>query len=336
MHKVEISQDRFDRFVDALRALKPPPELEASTHSFKWSGTTDALANCYFAIVAICHQTTPVGERRLEGTIASEKKYGWDYLKEKWLRVASSNPKWCDPKFWATLPPIELSGLYEDEAVGKTLNRINERAALLNNAGRRLEYDRCQNISTSFLQHGRRLRGQTGFLHYLSSFAAYRDPVMKKSMFFLSLVSKECAWELVDPDSLLSPVDYHELRGHLRIGTITVNDSDLRSRVDRGLVLSEAEDIALRKKVQEVNDGAAHLTGNSTTVIHYLCWNIFRNCCPRDSKDTHCSTCGENCKLPRQYKTMPGYRGKCVFSDACLSANKPEKIIDPPYAGDFY
>jgi hypothetical protein len=159
---------------------------------------------------------------------------------------------------------------------------------------------------------------------------------MKKSMFFLSLATKECGWKLADPESLLSPVDYHELRGHLRIGTVKINDADLWLKIQRGLVLSEAEDVTIRQKVQEVNDRLAHLTGNSASVIHYLCWNIFRNCCPRESKDTHCSACGSNCMLPRQYKEMQGYQGRCVFSAACASAGKPEKVIDPPYAGDFY
>jgi hypothetical protein len=336
MDSVAIDQERFRDFVDALKRLKVPPELEASTHSFKWTGTPDELANAYFAIVAVCHQTSPVGERPLAGAVSGEEKRGWDYLKEKYLIAAAADRKWADVEYWMTLPPLELSELYRDPTQGLTLNRVNERALLLNDAGNRLREAGVRQISTAFDQHGRRLGGSTGFAQFLSSIEAYRDPVRKKTMFFMSLAVKECGWKLIDPTEMVSPVDYHELRGHLRIGTVVILDAKLREKVQRGLVLTEKEDTLVRQKVQEANDTAAQAAGITSSEIHYLCWNVFRNCCMRDADKTHCSTCGTTCKLPKQYKTMPGYEGRCVFSNACASANKPEKVIDPPYGGHYY
>jgi len=336
MDAITVPEDRYRAFVKALTALKVPAEQEATTHSFKWIGTSDDLANSYLAIVAICHQTSPVGERRLEGWIEGQQKFGWDYLKEKYLLAALADRKWSEPSFWVELSPEDLGNLFDDAKVGRTLNRINERALLLNDVGKRLLQAHYKYIRQGFEEHRCRLTGHSGFENFLSSLYAYRDPVMKKTLFFMSLAVKECGWKLADPADLRSPVDYHELRGHLRIGTVAVNDPALRRKIERGLVLTEKEDTHLRRKVQEVNDKASAEAGITSSVMHYLCWNIFRNCCPRPSDKTHCSECGPQCKLPQQYKDMPGYKGHCVFTSACSSANKPTKVIDPPYAGDFY
>jgi hypothetical protein len=336
MPRITIPEERYRAFVKVLSSLKVPQEQEATTHAFKWNGMPDDLANCYLAIVSICHQTSPLGERRLEGWIDGQQKFGWDYLKEKYLMAAVADKKWSEPSHWAELSPEDLGNLFEDSKVGRTLNRVNERTMLLNDAGKRLVQVSCKYVRTSFEDHGRRLSGHSGFGNFLKSLRAYRDPVMKKTLFFTSLAVKECGWKLVDPNDLRSPVDYHELRGHLRIGTVVANDATLRHKVERGLVLTEEEDTHLRQKVQEVNDRAAAEAGITSSMMHYLCWNIFRNCCPRPSEKTHCSECGPQCKLPQQYKEMSGYKGRCVFASACTSASKPNKVIDPPYAGDFY
>jgi hypothetical protein len=333
---VSIDDDKLRELVERIRALGVPEEQESSTHAFDWKGTREVLANCYFAIVAICHQTSPIGERRLEGTVRAQRKYGWDYLKERFLLRAMREPRWGDPAFWRDLPPLELAALYEDEAAGCTLNRVNERAFLLNDAGQRMLDNGVSKISESFVQHGRRLGGQAGFIGFLRSFEAYRDPVMKKTQFFLSLAIAECGWRVEDPELLSSPVDYHEVRGHLRIGTIRIHEQRLAEKLQRGLSLSEQEDTLVRTKVQQANDAAAEATGLTSSRIHYLLWNVFRNCCPREPALTHCITCGGRCTLPDPYKSMPGYAGRCVFAPVCASANRPDKLVDPPYVGHFY
>lgn len=328
---------------------KVPSELlEGAEHPFEWDRGPRELANAYFAIVAICHQTTPIGERGLQGYIDSEPdpRKGWDYLKQKFLITALRDPKWSSSSFWSELPPHELSALYQDdklsekygdETIGRTLNRINERAFLINDLGRVLARCGFKYIDEAFAQSNQTIGGSAGFLSFLqNNFKAYKDPVRKKSLFFLSIAEKECGWELKDPENLSSPVDYHELRGHLRIGTVTINDPELAHKVERGLALTESEDNDLRAVTQKVNDSLAVKTGLGSSRVHYLFWNVFRNCCPRESNKTHCASCGSSCKLPNQYKNMPTYEGRCIFSEICLSSGKPSKVIDPPYIGHYY
>lgn len=332
---VVLDTERVEAVAAIVQASSPPPEDESGDLSFSWNGSRDELANAYLAIVAICHQTSPLGERRLEGTVSGAIRVGWDYLKARFLIAADRDRWWTQPEYWTVVSPTELSAVYKDGTLGLTLNRVSERAYLLNDLGRMLRSKRVSGATDAFQSVGCRLGGDGGFLAFLASAEAYSDPIRKKGLFFCSIAMKECAWRPNDPDTLLSPVDYHELRGHLRIGTVRVVDSDLRERIERTVALSEREDTAIRAAVQRANDEMALKSGVTSSVLHYLLWNIFRNCCPRPSEATHCHACND-CKLPPQYKAMPTYAGRCIFAGVCESAGRPAKVVEPPYAGHFY
>lgn len=59
-----------------------------------------------------------------------------------------------------------------------------------------------------------------GLYRRLAGIRAYRDPVRKKSSFLLELLRSQCGWQFVDVENLSAPVDYHEVRGHFRLGTV--------------------------------------------------------------------------------------------------------------------
>jgi hypothetical protein len=336
MNYITLNDTQIAKLVKVLSGVAIPAEQESSTHSFVNFGDTNLLSNSYFAIVAICHQTSPLGERQLEGNINLVKKVGWDYLKEKFLEKAIKDTKWASISHWVKLRPDDLSELYEDSVFGKTLNRINERTFLLNDLGYRLSEAGFSNIHEAFIKYQGIIGGDFGFLSFLKLFEAYKDPVMKKAQFFLSIMKNELQWTIHDPENLSSPVDYHEIRGHVRLGTIIIKDPILADKVQYGLPISDQEDIEIRQGIQKTNDLISKQTGWSSSVIHYLFWNIFRNCCPRGSNKTHCVTCGDNCSLPHQYKEMEIYGGNCVFSAFCTSAHRADKTIDPPYLGHYY
>src|SRR5690349_3366695 len=90
MNKLSINESQVAKLIAELKLSAVPSELEASTHSFQWTSGLGELANAYFAIVAICHQTSPIGERPLQGYVhlETQKKVGWDYLKERFLIAA--------------------------------------------------------------------------------------------------------------------------------------------------------------------------------------------------------------------------------------------------------
>lgn len=333
---VILNLDRLSHVTTVLARSEIPLEGESVDHQFARTPDLRALANAYFAIVAICHQTSPLGERRLQGNVLGIEKYGWDYLKEQFLNVALSDARWCTPEFWSRISPLALSDIYHDPSHGLTLNRVNERVFLLNDLGSKLLGSGFRFIAEAFERHNSQIEGTEGFLAYLHDFEAYSDPVSKKSLFFLSIAASECGWKIQDGDRLRSPVDYHEIRGHLRIGTIVILAAELRLKVENSLPLTVNEDVKLRRAIQEVNDLLAKNTRRSSSEIHYLLWNVFRNCCPRESERTHCTGCGPGCALPTRYKEMPTYKGACIFSAVCESSGRASKVSDPPYIGHFY
>lgn len=336
MERIATDGSQVSNLVHIIKVSKLPTKEEARSHPVACRENALRLANTYFAIVSICHQTSPLGEKGLEGLVNNVRMGGWDYLEKKFLARALENPKWSSPDHWKTVTPRELSEMYDDPTYGKTLNRVNERTFLLNNLGHKLIKSGCDNIQEAFDRCGGIVGGDSGFLTFLKRFEAYKDPLMKKSQLFLAIMERELGWVIQDPENLLSPVDYHEMRGHLRIGTIRLCDEGLASKVRKGLTLNEEEDFEIRSKIQEVNSSISEQTGKSVSVIHSLFWNVFRSCCPRESSETHCSECGQSCGLANQYKEMNTYETRCLFSPFCYSAGKENKVIEPPYAGHYY
>lgn len=219
MQRITINNAQVDLLAGVLaRSEVPVKLLEGKKHPFVWNRGSRELANAYFVIVAICHQTTPIGERGLQGYINNEPEIrrGWDYLKEKFLLTVLQEPKWSSVAFWSELTPNELSALYQDdtiskqygdETIGRTLNRINERAFLINNLGGVLTRYGFKYIDEAFAQANQTISGNAGFLSFLqNNFEAYKDPVRKKSLLFLSIAAEECGWGLKDPENLSSPV----------------------------------------------------------------------------------------------------------------------------------
>jgi hypothetical protein len=336
MERIVADPVQISKLVGILRLSDLPPEKErASRPAFDFQSAL-LLANSYFAIVSICHQTSPLGERRLEGRVNNVNLAGWNYLEAKFLQKSSGESRWASPEYWRALRPSDLSELYEDASFGKTLNRVNERTLLLNDLGERLMGCGYSNVRQPFDRSQGVIGGGSGFLAFLKMFEAYKDPVMKKGHLFLAIMERNLGWAIKDPENLLSPVDYHEMRGHLRMGTILIQDPRLASKVQRGLTLTEEEDSEIRSKIQTVNTSISNQAGLHVTAVHSLFWNLFRSCCPRVPGETHCSVCKDTCGLPDMYKKLKTYKNRCLFSGFCNSAGKPEKVMEPPYAGHYY
>ena len=333
MNLVRINEEKIDAIVSALSGITLPPPAEDELKQFPICSDKLKLANAYLGIVAICHQTSPIGERPLEGIVDGTYVQGWNYLRSKFLAKASEDEKWTSFKFWEKLTPGSLSDLFTDGIYGRTLNRINERTYLLNELGKRLSIAGHKTIEEVYAAKRKIIGSETGLIVYLSTFSAYSDPVGKKSHFFLSLAQSECGWTFIDEDSLLSPVDYHELRGHLRIGTVHFDSVDLTQKISDGIPLSEDEDAPLREKVQETNERISEKMFISGSTLHYFLWNFFRKCCKRGN--ANCEDCGL-ANMPRPYADLFAKRKTCMFRGICDNADKSFKPDEPPYIGHFY
>ena len=145
-------------------------------------------------------------------------------------------------------------------------------------------------------------------------------------------------WTYVDPDQLGAPIDYHEVRGHLRIGTVDICDADLRAKLLEGREVTADQDISIRQAVHKALMFISESSGlRNPSQLHYLFWNVFRSCCTRENP--HCYSCPPTCSLPARYVPLalfPDGSRRCPFSDICRSAGKEPKFLEHDIATDYY
>src|SRR5207247_10978026 len=133
-------------------------------------------------------------------------------------------------------------------------------------------------------------------------------------------------WKYVGDEKVGSPVDYHEVRGHLRIGTVEVADSELRRKLLEGTPVTAEQDVAIRSAVYDAIMLLSELTGlRNPSQLHYLFWNVFRSCCLRDAP--HCQGCDPGCTLPDRYTHLAVHEGirRCPFASVCGSVSTPKR-----------
>jgi hypothetical protein len=295
------------------------------------------LPNVYFLAVAVCHQTSPLNGPRLAGHLETGRHaVGWDYLRLRLAERVAAAPSLVEPARWAEISGEDVAALLADARGVQTLSDANGRAALINDLGRNLTARGVSDVTELYEEERGALdRRGRGLLPRLQQFHAYRDPVRKKSYFFLELMHHACGWAYRDMHHLGAPVDYHEVRGHLRLGTVVVNDDGLRAQISKGSPVDEHADVQIRGGVAAAIARISALTGRSMSDLHYLFWNVFRNCCSRAIQ--HCSSCPATCALPHRYVMAPRREDlKCLFALSCRSVGIADKLLEHVHHTDFY
>jgi hypothetical protein len=313
----------------------PPDREESSLPGF----SAEQIGNFYLLLVAISHQTSPQGKPPLEGSISGRHLRGWDYLFARVEEAARHDPKILSPIFWARMSLNELENLFRDERFGNRLSDSTGRIMLINDLGRAMVERSWKSASQIFDAAGGRIAsGNPNLVTLLSQFGAYRDPVHKKIYFFLALMQNTGVWIYVDPDKLGAPVDYHEVRGHLRIGTVQIHDPHLYAKLLQRTAVTEEEDVSIRQAVHEALMFLSEHSGlRNPSQLHYLFWNVFRSCCTRENP--HCFSCTPTCSLPARYVPLalfPDGSRHCPFAPLCSSAGHEPKLQEPHVVTDFY
>lgn len=307
-----------------LKSVNLPSAQEEPMH---YNVPDRVLGNLYFATVAICHQTTPIKGVALQGYVDGKLRKGWDYLREKWIRAVEQNSTIVSPVTLAHFTAQDIESILLDDKFGSTVSDSKGRVLLLNDIGAKmlsLGINYVQSLydnSNGFLLSDK----QNGLIDLLSQFTAYSaDPVKKKLFFFLALMFNHGLWKYNDPENLGTPVDYHEVRGHLRYGTVRIKSSELKNKILNGQEVTSDEDIQIRKAVFDAIMLISKISGRTPNDLHYFFWNIFRNCCRRD--ETHCNLCGQHFSLPSRYQLLSP--AKCIFAATCKSVELDIKLTD--------
>lgn len=335
METVFVIEKQCNNLSNLLEKVNLPKDIEEPKET---ELKPDVSKNFYFTIVAICHQTSPINGLPVEGIINGLYLRGWDYLCAKFYNTVKDDNSLVYPEKLSEIKSTDIIDILEDDNGNLNISDSEGRARLLRDIGKKMlkfNYSSVEDIYKKSKGYLIGIHG-SGLLKKLSYFDAYSDPVMKKSLFFLSLMKNHLYWKYKDDAKLGPPVDYHEMRGHLRFGTIRVNDENLHNKILKNELISEVEDIQIRQAVFDAIILISNKTNNSSSVLHYFFWNLFRNCCKR--VEAHCNKCPVNCNLPLRYKRLKdilNIKG-CLLSKYCISKNKKNKIIEPYALTEYY
>ncbi len=302
----------------------PNDEEDTSIESL----ATDELADFYLLLVSICHQT-----QSLCGTIDGVGKRGWDYLRSKLLNAVLLDRTLLTCELWSNLTPNVLKSLFRDSTHGSTLSGIEERVTLVRDLAARYSSLQIDSIQRIYEQSGGYVdQADSGLLFTLSSFRAFSDPVQKKSFFFLGLMGNTGCWTYLDAGRIGAPVDYHEVRGHLRLGTVTLG-ADIDAKIRAGESVSQSEDVAIRAAVAAAISLVANECHCTPMQLHYLFWNLFRNVCVRDMP--HCFEIRSDLYLPERYNRLLE-KQCCPLNSICESAGNADGLIEHSFTTDWY
>lgn len=322
---VQVNKKACRGVADILRGHVVPADREESDLPHL---ARDLVPNFYFYVVGVCHQTSPRGLPPAEGIVAGRHRVGWDFLWSKFEQACLQDPARLSPETWSKETPASFERIFADAKLGFRLTDREGRVRLVRDMGDRLLEMGVRNVQDLYERSGGRV---PGLLRELARFQAYRDPVEKKSIFFLSLMRNTGLWELVDPEVLEAPVDYHEVRGHLRIGTIQVLNEQLVEAIHLQKPVSESEDIAIRMATRSAIRTIADDVGITPSQAHYLFWNIFRAICLRDKP--RCLS-GTPSAIPERYRDMAV--SGCPFTRTCRSFAAGEFPIEHQTETQYY
>jgi hypothetical protein len=284
-------------------------------------------ANLLFALVAISHQISG-----LWGGINRFAQSGWDYMLPRFTQEALKEPTLLFPKKWSIITTHEVCHFFRGSNFGETPRNPDSRAELLRDAGRRMQEMRWQSVFEIYqLCKGRIASGEPNLLNELSKFKAYSDPVQSKSFRFLSLMKSSGLWSFAD-DGMLGPsVDHHEVRGHLRLGTVRIINESIRERIFARKLLTCEEDVAIRHTVVDAIERIAQLAGTSQRKLHYLFWNLFSSIC--ESEFPKCSVASRY-DVPEVFSAFVA--SGCPFTGVCANAGSRNLIPQHIANTEFY
>ena len=333
-----VNENKCQQLADLISRFNLPEDREPIALDLNLD--IQQISTFYLIVVAICHQTTPKDMPALEGLVNNEWRRGWDYLVHRFQKAVQLDRILLNPKYLSQFGPKQLELLVNPTGdPGVVLTNIARRASLIRNLGD-VMVSRCYNSAHDLysISDGYLIRDdEQGLLQLLKEFNAYVDPIYKKSFFFISLMKNHGIWQYQDDDNLGPPIDYHEIRFHLRYGTVEFSDRRYHEKILNGYEVDQHDDIKIRKAVSEaITHVSKQSKQYSVSQLHYFFWNLARSCCMRF--ETHCYECPTSCSLPSEYAKLEFSvnQGRCLVQKHCKSRDNPKKIDDYFIKTEFY
>ncbi len=333
---VSVNSEMCQRVAERIASQKIPEDREEIS---SLDIPPLLVGNFFLVLVASCHRTSPPNQLPLIGNVDGAITKGWDYLFKRFYEVVRADLALLTPSRWIQFSAEDIKGFFRDSIYGDRLVDPEGRSSLIRDLGVRMIGSGWMQADEIY-QHcdGRIAIGNPNLLEVLARFRAYNDPVKKKSLYFLSVMRNNGRWTYRDNESLGPPVDYHEVRGHLRLGTVQVNDWNLLQKLREGQSVTPREDIILRQAVYDAIVMISERSGvRNPSQLHYLFWNVFRWVCLR--KNPQCFHLEQTCALPERYRHLArdsDNNERCPFASVCRSAGAADPICEHTFNTDYY
>lgn len=230
----------------------------------------------WFSVV-VCHQTYALRNKSLN-------LYGWDYLEYGFLKIAGEAPDLLDPVKVAAMECDSLADRLapwfspDGSVPASTLDRREERAALMIASARFLADEHQGQVRNFLLSTGNRLAGHPmAYYDQLAKVTPFADPLLKKATFLLKLLTDCRLMTITDPENIIPVMDYHMQRVLLRTGCVEVTDPGLFDSLASRLPLPD--DAVVREASVKAMRQIAGAAGLSILLMNDIFYMLGRSCC---------------------------------------------------------
>jgi hypothetical protein len=284
--------------------------------------------------VAICHQTHSLRNEKLNLS-------GWEYLEYVFLKLAETGSELLNPVYISKISEVslgkELLILFSENnlAENSSLDRIEERVNLYKATARLLVQKYHSQVSTLIRSSGNFLldRGN-GLYELLEEFEAFRDPLRKKSTFFIKLAIDSQLFFLKDDENFIPIMDYHMQRVLLRTGCLEIHDEELFESLVMKIPVES--DYLIREACVRALALVSKYSGFHILTMNDIFWPLGRSCCNDNCVcvSGYCSK--EPCSITKSL-VIKNHK-HCIFENCCSGKNdeKIRSLWQPVVKTHFY
>lgn len=216
---------------------------------------------------------------------------GSDYLWEAFRRRLEREPEFCSPERQANLSREEMEELFRADDGEDPMPALDWHLQQANSYGRDMLALNLtpQGILQQALASAEPLQTFIGLLDKIGGYK--EDPLRKKSSLLAMILDQrpEKFLPLRDGEEIAPVIDYHVLRSCLRIGLVDIIDEELRRMIVNRVVISAAEEWAVRHAAYQATEAVVAQSGRSTGAVDWFFFSA-RKRCP-EMKEPACDLC---------------------------------------------
>lgn len=231
----------------------------------------------------------------LIASLDGDKLKGSAYLFRAYVRAVGRDETFFSTERQATLSDHELRSLFRADDGSDPMPAFELHLRLARDYGRdMLALDKtphsilesAQNSSTPLKT----------FLHELDQIGGYKEDPLRKKSNLLALVLNQRPEKFLsfgEGEAVPPVIDYHTMRGCLRMGLVEILDEHLKGKITARQIVTPDEEWAIRYACYIAVEEVVRVSGKSLGAVDWFFFAYSRQQCPEMSEPV-CESCGVN------------------------------------------